>query len=241
MIGHLRASTWVAATWFAATWFTAWPAVGSASDNPATAGVTFERLAQEADLVALAQSRDTDYFYRRDFPVSGSAYLKSLIAYKVDRPIDIIEVFEQGLHANECYFPATTVFEEGRRFLLFLQADPEDEVRYRGLKWGCALEVLVDSSNRYALRYPLAGISIEPALSDLVRPMTFADSNALVSEEDLSPAQRDEWLAGGWIVPRDGRFIFTHGIAVSAIRKLMGEDNMTADRHLTRRPSSDNH
>ena len=137
-------------------------------------------------MVVVAQARDTDYFYRRDFPVSGSAYFKILIPYKIISQADIIEVFEQGLHANECYFPATTVFEEGRRYLLFVRLDPEDEERFRGLATGCAIDVLVHENNRYAIRYPVKGIDFSEDFSALAKPMTFSDPYAIVTDEDLS-------------------------------------------------------
>ena len=37
--------------------------------------VSLAALAASADTVVLAQARDTDYVYRRGFPVEGSAYL----------------------------------------------------------------------------------------------------------------------------------------------------------------------
>ncbi|MBT8064120.1 MAG: hypothetical protein KJN94_03800, partial [Gammaproteobacteria bacterium] len=54
-------------------------------------------LAAEADLVALAQLRDTDYRRQRNIPVSGAAYLRVLIPYKGVKAGEIIEVFEKGL------------------------------------------------------------------------------------------------------------------------------------------------
>ena len=94
-----------------------------AKDDLTTSPVSLAELAQKADAIMLAQVRDTDYFYRHEYPVNGSAYLKVLIPYKLDQPADIIEIHEQGLHENECYFPNPTVFEEGRRYLLFLKKD----------------------------------------------------------------------------------------------------------------------
>jgi len=183
--------------------------------------VTLAQLTSEADFIALTLARDTDYFYRRDFPVSGSAYLKVLIPYKVEPPVDIVEVFERGLHDNECYFPETTVFEEGRRYLLFLKRDPDDKKRYRGLEWGCAIEVLVDEENRYAIRYPVAGIEISDDLSALASPLNFNDANALVAEEDLDPSERDALLKAGHLIMYEGKYKFTHGIKLDQFRKLM--------------------
>ena len=52
-------------------------------------------LAAAADLVALAQVRDTDYRTQRDIPVSGSAFLRILIAYKADRDDELVEVIKK--------------------------------------------------------------------------------------------------------------------------------------------------
>ena len=92
-----------------------------------TPPVSLSALAAKADLVAVAQVKDTDYVYTRSFPSEGSAYLKILIAYKLNKPAEeIIEVYEKGLHPNECYFENPTVFEEGRRYLVFFHTDPDD-------------------------------------------------------------------------------------------------------------------
>ena len=201
------------------------PAFAGEADDRAVSPISLADLAASADLVVLAQVKDTDYFIRRDIPVSGSAYLKVLIPYKVESPVDLIEVYEKGLRDQECYFPNPSVFEEGQRFLLFLKKDPGDEDRYRGLPQGCALEVLVDSDNRYALRYPVSGINLSDPLGELARDMKFSDSYAIVDDEELLPAQREAMLADGQIVTYESpgrQWIYTKGISLTAVRKLMG-------------------
>ena len=183
---------------------------------------SLSELAAAADLVALAQVRDTDYRRQRDIPVSGSAFLRILIAYKSDRDDELLEVYEKGLHEHECYFPNPTVFEEGRRYLLFLRRDPDDPERYRGLPQGCALEVLVTRDNRYAVRYPASGFELNDALVDLAEPMAFADRYALVADEDLAPAERNALRAAGHIEPAgDERWRYTHGVDLTAVRGLI--------------------
>lgn len=189
-------------------------------------------LAAAADLIVLAQAKDTDYFTRRDIPVSGSAYLKVLIPYKppykTDRPQDVIEVYEKGLHANECYFPNPTVFEEGRRYLLFLQQDPDVETRYRGLPQGCALDVLVTDENLYALRYPVNGIALSDPLEALATEMTFSDGYAIVDDSDLLPAERDALQSAGDIVPHSsGQWLYTRGVPLTRIRQLMSAETLS--------------
>lgn len=181
-------------------------------------------LAKSADMIVLAQVRDTDYRMRREFPVSGSAYLAVLISYKQDQSTDLVEVYEKGLHAHECYFPNPTVFEEGRRYLLFLRRDPEDSVRYRGLPQGCALEVLVDSDNRYAVRYPADGIAHGDNLAGLATELTFSDGYSLVSDEDLLPDRRNALLKGGHIKAHgDKTWRYTRGIELGKLRRHIGQ------------------
>jgi len=204
------------------------PAFASESVGQAAAPVSLAELAARADLVILAQVKDTDYFRRRDIPVSGSAYLKVLIPYKVPRdilhPADLIEVYEKDLHDQECYFPNPSVFEEGRRYLLFLKKDPGHEKRYRGLPQGCALDVLVGSDNRYALRYPVTGMDISDPLGELALDMTFSDAYAIVDDDELLPAQRDAMLGAGQIAPYDSsdhQWMYTKGVSLAAVRRVM--------------------
>jgi hypothetical protein len=206
------------------------PAFAQQVDDLTAERVSLVELAANADLVVLAQTKDTDYLMRRGIPVSGSAYLKVLIAYKTDRTVDLVEVYEKGLHDHECYFPNPSVFEEGRRYLLFLIKDTDDGARYRGLAQGCALDVLVDSENRYAVRYPVTGIDLSDALGELAHEMRFSDGYAIVDEETLLPAQRDAMLAAGQIKAYDGpgrQWIYTRGVSLTDMRKLMGAENLS--------------
>jgi len=200
--------------------------------------VSLAELAAAADVVVLAQARDTDYVYQRDFPVRGSAFLRVLIPYKVDQPLDLIEVFEEGLREGECYFDNPTVFEEGRRFLLFVKRDPEDEERYRGLEPGCALDVLVVDDFGYALRMPADGIPLKDDLAAHAELMSFADIYAQETDDSLSSEQRDDWLERGWIRPaEDGEgYVYTRGVDLAKVRSLLGPEGVTDDRHIKRLP-----
>ncbi len=192
--------------------------------------VSLTELATKADLVAIAQVKDTDYVFTRSFPSEGSAYLKILIAYKLNRPgEEIIEVYEKGLHPNECYFENPTVFEEGRRYLVFFHNDPEDPEIYRGFPEGCALEIFVSNDNRYALKYPIEGLNLADNLDELATEYDFRDNYALVSEESLSPAERDDLLSRGLIVPYQDKFKYTHGIDLTAARKLIANEALKPD------------
>jgi hypothetical protein len=217
------------------------PAVPPAASE-ATPPASLSELANSADVVALVQMRDGDYRYQRDFPISGSAYLKVLIPYKVDQPLEMIDVYEMGLHANECYFPNPTVFEEGRRYLVFLRRDPEDAERYRGLPQGCALDVLVTSDNSYALRIPATGIELSDPLLDSASEQDYADPYARETDESLDSQVRDLWLQNGWlrvVAGNDGNeFIYTLGIKLDDVRALMGPEGVSLDRHQKRIPQN---
>lgn len=206
-----------------------------------TAAISLSQLADKADVIVLAQVRDTDYLYRHNYPVGGTAYLSILISYKGDRSTGIIEVYEKGLHPGECYFPNPTVFEEGRRYLLFLKRDPEHALRYRGLSEGCALDVLVDADNRYVLRAPVDGINLFDAPDELAVEKSFTDPYAIENEDTLSTERRIELQKSGWIRAYDsdttdtdptdrrsarrtgisGKWIYTRGIELEEVRKRM--------------------
>ena len=229
-------------------------------------------LARQADFIALAQIRDTDYLRRRDIPVSGSAYLRVLITYAAatdqtaftpsddeaelgaDSGADfgpdtgageeVAEVYEQGLHEGECYFPNPSVLEEGRRYLVFLRRDPDDPERFRGLPEGCAIDVLVDRENGYVVRMPVTGIRLNATqtaqLERLARPVRFSDPYAVVADDDLAPARRDAMRAAGQIAPwaaddhasdsadplppspsSPRQWTYTLGVPLSEFRKLL--------------------
>lgn len=199
-------------------------AAAPAADSPAV----LAELAASADLVALVRVAETDYRRQRDIPVSGSAYLQVLIAYKGEPPADgLVEVYEQGLRAGECYFPTPELSREGRRYIVFLRHDPEQSDRYRGLPPGCAVDVLVADDNRYAVRLPVTGVAFADDLAPLSRPMSFSDPYSLVEDEDLDPALRESMRSAGLVEPADPaepgrRWRYTSGIEVTAFRNLLG-------------------
>jgi hypothetical protein len=213
--------------------------------------LSLAELAETADLVALVQVADTDYQFTRGFPSGGSAFLRVLIPYKVSRPLeDLLEVYEEGLHEYECYFPTVEVGDVGRRFLVFLNFSEDVKEQYNGLDQGCALEALVTRDNRYALKYPLEGMALSDDYSSHARSMTFADENALVVDEDISPGRRNRLLENGWLIQEDNaveesgdwlipasaegevQYRFTHGIELSEARRLLGPNALTLDRTL---------
>jgi len=202
------------------------------NDPPETAPISLSELAMKADIVAVAQVKDTDYVYARSFPNEGSAFLKILIAYKLNNPVEeIVEVYEKGLHPNECYFENPTVFEEGRRYLVFFRLDPKDPETYRGLEEGCALELFVTQDNRYALKYPLEGIRLKDKLDALVGEFEYHDNYAVISNEDLTPEVRNDLLERSLIIPYQDNYKYTHGIDLTAVRSLISTEALKPRRN----------
>jgi len=191
------------------------------------------QLARAADVVALVQVKDTDYQYTRRFPSGGTAFLQVLIAYKTARPLeDLLEVYEEGLHEHACYFPDPTVFEEGRRYLVFLRASRDVAGQYNGLAQGCALEALVTETNLYALRYPLIGMALDSDYRASAQTLRFADAHAVFEDDSLAPGLRKAWLEAGWIKRDGNRYRYAWGIDLSAARQLLGADLLTRARGL---------
>ena len=87
-----------------------------------------------------------------------------------------------------------------------------------------ALEILVTANNRYALKYPLEGIDLADQLDNLATRYDFRDNYAVVPEESLSPTTRDDLLARGLIIPYQGKFKYTHGVDLTAARKLISTE-----------------
>ncbi|NNL00060.1 MAG: hypothetical protein HKO88_13505 [Xanthomonadales bacterium] len=202
------------------------------SREQAVSPQTLSALAAKADLVAVAQVKDTDYVFTRSFPSEGSAFLQLLITYKKNKPgEEIVEVYEKGLHPHECYFENPTVLEEGRRFLVFFRLDEEDPEIYRGLPEGCALEILVTGDNRYALKFPLKGMDIADELEQLATEYDFRDSYAVFDDDSISPSEREELLDQGLIRPYQGKFKYTHGIDLTTARNLISAEALKSKRN----------
>jgi hypothetical protein len=210
------------------------PAMSALAQEQEMSTETLSTISGQSDLVALVQVADTDYQYTRSFPRGGTAFLRVLIPYKVTRHYgELIEVYEEGLHENECYFPDPPPGEEGRRYLVFLRYNPDRPSQFIGLPRGCALDVLVTSDNGYALRIPVTGMASVDVPVDRVKALVFADRHAVVDDEELLVEERNAWLQAGWLrAGEDGRFSFTDGIPLQVARELIGEENLTLERDL---------
>lgn len=214
-------NSWRVDSWLIAMvlWLAILPYAGIAQEPAET--IPLAALAARADAIALVRVGSTDYAYRRGFPYRGSALLEVLIPYKGDELPETIEVFEEGLHPVECYFPDSPVAADGRRYLVFLARDLDDPERFRGMPHGCALDVLVTAQNRYALRMPLDGIALSDDLAPLAQAMRFADRYAVETEDSITPARRDALILEGNLKRADDRYRYTRGILLEDFRPLL--------------------
>lgn len=204
---------------------TSW-AQSHTSDNPYPP--TLEELAASSDLIGIAQVYYTDYEYSHSYPVAGTAYLKMLITYRAEEPVELFRVKEKGLHSGECYFPSTEYGKDGPRFLVFLSQGPDGD--YIGNPRLCMVPVAVTVDQAYALPYPRPELNLTDAGEAAVMDIEFSDTNATVdaSEMTRSMAARKAEELGGEV--RGQRIVFTRGIPISEVRSLMGKDKLILPR-----------
>ncbi len=191
--------------------------------------------AAESDIVVLAQLDRINYRYRDHFPVGGNVWLRPLRSWKTDlQGNELLAVHEQGLHDSACYFPQPLPWEERPRYLLFLVQSDDDETVWRGHPKGCALEVLVTDSHRYAVRWPQAGFGAghgrdDAALQSLARAMTFQGPNSRIDASDLPAHQRRERAESDFMQIDGTHLIPTRGIELADLRRLMHSGLQTED------------
>ncbi len=202
------------------------PAIGQDDDTPLPA----RQLAAESDVVALVQVDRVDYEKRRGFPVSGAAWLRVLIRYKVPDPIDYIKVAEEGFGPDRCYFDDYPLWAERPRYLVFLKHTDGHE--FEGHRGGCKLEVLVTEDNRYAIRFPQAGLLLDSDNEALVQELTFQGPGAFVDVSELTSLGREALLKDHHMIDAgDNRYRYTRGIRLEDFRQhVIGADNLTRDR-----------
>jgi hypothetical protein len=199
---------------------------------------TLASLAREADFIGIVKVDTVEYETMRTLPIEGFAILRVLVTYRhpgdvLEAP-DIIEVHEQGIDEDACYYPERE--NEGRRYLAFLNErtgkdeDGKKKTGYKGTKPGCMLPVLVTADNRFALRYPVPEVDIRDR--SVIQKMNFADPDAFVTAgDDLSFSSVDYMLENDWLNRVDeDRHRFTTGIYLDDARALMELDkNASAD------------
>lgn len=194
----------------------------------AEAAPPLDRLAEESDIVVLAQLERVDYEYRRGFPVAGRAWFRVLLPYKVPRPMDRLVVHEQGLKEVECYFPHLAAVEEQPRYLLFLIRD--DEGLLIGHPEGCSLDVLVTTDNRYAIRWPQDLLDLDDQARELIRELEFQGPLAKVDASDMTRTARAEQAEREHMLIDGASLVYTRGILLEDFRRLLGDGLIPADR-----------
>lgn len=190
--------------------------------------VAFESLAeaaQWADAVAVAQVVNVDYQKARDLNSQGQAFLTVHVPYKGTVKNDLLIVSAKGFDEHQCYYPDRE--GEGQRYLVFLKQSSENNNEYHGFKPYCQLQVLLDDSGKYILRFPLdAPVSLSDTLA---QEIIYQDPNAIVDATEWTSIKREEHqqtFHSEFIVEEDlfQKFFYlkyTQGIPLSEIRPLL--------------------
>jgi hypothetical protein len=207
-------------------------AAAQESSPPMTAEGTLHpsRLAAESDLVVLVQLERTDYQRRRGFPVSGTAWARVLLRYKVPEPIDLVRIDEEGFGPDRCYFPDVPLWQELPRYLLFLERGEGRD--YTGHRAGCMLEVLVTRDNRYAVRWPQDDLLLNEEDLALVETLEFIGPGATLDASDSTTMERAALIEDDAMEDLGDRTLrYTRGIPLEVFReRIMGSDALTRDR-----------
>ncbi len=195
------------------------------SNKPDTKVRTLADLAERADFIAVVRVEETDYEKTRTVPTKGWALLKVLIPYKGASRGDIIEVTEEGLRDEACYYPEVGAFEfEGQRFLAFLR-HVKDET-YKGRLPGCMIPVLITSESSYVVRAPIEGIQLPDTAVE--QSFEFADPAAFIYRSDIPYEESAKLLEDSYMeeveeenfVP-ESRLRYTKGISLQDVRRLI--------------------
>jgi len=180
---------------------------------------TLKELINKSSLVAIAQLDDTRYKYIREYPSEGTAWMKPLIIYKKGRPVETFTVFEEGVKGVHCYFPDTDLWQEGNRFLVFLQH--KEFIRYTGIKPVCYLPVSVTSENQYALRLPVNNVILPESVLAKAQNYHFTDRGSRIDTTDLLRGEKEKLLKSPELKDEGGSLVYTRGIPISALREYI--------------------
>lgn len=188
---------------------------------------TLAELARRADLVAVAQLIHTEYRPREGPPEAGFALLKLLIPYKRPDHQEVIAVYAERGQPDACFYPTAPDADE--RYLVFLRRRGDGQ--YEGNLPYCRLPVhVIAADGEYALRWPIQGVRISEGLAG--EPLIFADRTAHLDPARVDPVAFEEALAT-WpaeLMP-DGRFRFSHGIRLTAIRPQIFPEGLPPPPH----------
>ncbi len=184
-------------------------------------------LARRADLVAVVQLIHTEYQPRAGPPEAGFALLRLLIPYKRLDDQEVIAVYAERGQPSACFYPTEPDADE--RYLVFLRR--RSDAQYEGDPPYCRLPVhVIAADGEYALRWPIPGVRIPEGL--VGEPLVFSDRSAHLDPARLDPAALEEMLAT-WpaeMMP-DGRFRFSHGIRLTAIRPQIFPEGLPPPPH----------
>lgn len=186
---------------------------------------SLQQAAQWADVVAVAQVVNIDYQKTRDLNAKGQAFLTVRVPYKGVNKNDLLIISAKGFEDHQCYYPDRE--NEGQRFLVFLKQSPLNDNEYHGFKPFCQIQVLLDDSGRYYLRYPTdTDLKFDP---DLIEEVTYQDPHARVDATEWTSIKRDEYQAqfNTTLITEEDLFQkyfylkYSLGIPLSEIRPLL--------------------
>ncbi len=195
---------------------------------------SLQQAAEWADVVALAQVVNIDYQKTRELNAQGQAFLTVRVPYKGVNKNDLLIVSAKGFEDYQCYYPDRE--NEGQRFLVFLKQSPLNDNEYHGFKPFCQLQVLLDETGRYYLRYPTdSDIEFEP---DLIEEVTYQDPHSRVDATEWTSIKRDEYQQqfDTILITEEDLFQkyyylqYTRGIPMSEIRPLLKVQRQPAIR-----------
>lgn len=179
----------------------------------------FADLILTAGMVAVAQLNDTRYEYLRGFPNKGTAWMRPLMRYKSERKLEQFTVYDEGIKGEHCYFPDTDLWQEGSRFLVFLEH--EEFIRYRGLNPVCYLPVSVSSDNQYVLRLPIDNVVMPAELLEQAQHYQFTDSGSRIDTSELLREEKARLIRDRQMKDEGETLVYTRGIPISAVRKYI--------------------
>lgn len=186
---------------------------------------SLQEAADWADVVAVAQVVNIDYQQTRELNARGQAFLTVRVPYKGVNKNDLLIVSAKGFEDYQCYYPDRE--NEGQRYLVFLKQSPNNDNEYHGFKPFCQLQVLLDDSGRYNLRYPTdSKLDFKP---ELIQEIIYQDPHALVDATEWTSIKRDEYMKRFHteLLTEEDLFQkyyylkYTRGIPLSDIRPLL--------------------
>ena len=124
-------------------------------------------------------------------------------------------------------FPEITAWQEGQRFLVFMQHLEAD--RFRGHPQVCALSILVTDANEYAMRMPQDTVILGSDGDSLVREFVYADPAARIDATELTSTSIIKMQQELKVRRLGNDLVYTLGISLTDVRRLIGPEALATD------------